>query len=52
MNTPLVLEKMIMELPGEDDFLDAMKGPCREWHERSVKNAALTSFDGTMINYY
>ena len=43
---------MIMELPGEDDFLDAMKGPCREWRERCVKNAAFTSFDGTRINYY
>lgn len=41
-----------MELLGEDDFLDAMNGSCRDWRERSVKNASFTSFDGTKINYY
>ena len=37
---------------GEEDFLPAMEGPCREWRESCVKDGYFESFDGAKIHYY
>lgn len=37
---------------GEDDFLPAMKGPCKAWREAEVKDGYFDSFDGAKIHYY
>ena len=42
----------MIELLGEDDFLEAMNGPCKKWRESCVKDGYFSSFDGTKIHYY
>ena len=37
---------------GEDDFITAMKGPCRAWREASVRDGYFNSFDGAKLHYY
>ncbi|MGI6056383.1 MAG: alpha/beta fold hydrolase [Bilifractor sp.] len=41
-----------MEFLGEDDYRQAMDGPCRQWREECVKEDDFISFDGTKIHYY
>ena len=43
---------MMTAILGEDDFREAMDGPCREWREQAVKDGYLDSYDGTPIHYY
>ena len=42
----------MIELLGEDDFLEAMNGPCKKWRESCVMDGYFSSFDGTKIHYY
>lgn len=41
-----------MEFLGEDDYRQAMDGPCRRWREECVKENYFISSDGTRIHYY
>ena len=42
----------VLNFLGEEDFLEAMEGPCRQWREESVREGYLESFDGAKLHYY
>ena len=41
-----------IRLLGEDDFLPAIENEIKNWRKEQVRQGSLTSFDGTILNYY